>query len=296
MRDLDSALAEHLASGVTTLCTCWRIIRRDGVTLGFTDHDRALSFQGASFQSANGLGGSAAQSNLGLAVGGSEVAGVLTSDEISEEDLAAGLYDGARVEVWRVNWADTAQRVLLDAHEIGEVTRAATAFTAELRALSHVFDQERGRLYQRRCSAVLGDARCKVDLASGGHAALAVVNAQESATVLTLNAFPFSAGLYDGGTLELVGGAHAGLKRMMQSCRASGGAVRVTLWDSLPFEVLAGSSVRLVAGCDGAFATCRDRFANQANFRGFPHIPGNEVLLANAAFTSQRMDGGSLFR
>jgi hypothetical protein len=32
--------------------------------------------------------------------------------------------------------------------------------------------------------------------------------------------------------------------------------------------------------CDQSFATCRDVFANTENFRGFPHLPGTEALVA----------------
>ena len=36
--------------------------------------------------------------------------------------------------------------------------------------------------------------------------------------------------------------------------------------------------VRLTEGCDKQLATCRDRFANAANFRGEAHLPGNDLL------------------
>ena len=111
MRQLPAALAAHLAEGVTTLCRCWRLVRRDGTALGFTDHDRDLAFDGTVFAARSGLEAAEASTELGFAVGGGEVAGALVSAGITESDIAAGLYDDAAVETWLVNWALPAERV-----------------------------------------------------------------------------------------------------------------------------------------------------------------------------------------
>ena len=39
----------HLATGLTTLARCWRVVRTDGETLGFTDHDLDLAFEDMRF-------------------------------------------------------------------------------------------------------------------------------------------------------------------------------------------------------------------------------------------------------
>ena len=93
MRTIDPALAAHLATGATTLAHCWHLTRSDGVVLGFTDHDRDLAFAGTVFSAATGLDASAASAELGLAVGGGEVAGALSADSLSEAGLEAGLRD-----------------------------------------------------------------------------------------------------------------------------------------------------------------------------------------------------------
>ncbi len=166
MKSFSSALAAHLAGGATTLCTCWRVTRGDGAVLGFTDHDRALVFDSVSHEPESGLDQSAAVAHAGLQVGGLDVTGAFSSARISESDLEAGLYDNARVEAWLVNWADAEQRHLMRVGSIGEVRRAGQEFTAEVRALSHALDQERGRIFRATCDADLGDARCMVDLES----------------------------------------------------------------------------------------------------------------------------------
>ncbi len=123
MKALSPEFTAHLASGTTTLCWCWRIARRDGVVMGFTDHDKTLTFDGTTYEAASGFTASDIKDGLGLAVDNLEVSGALSSTTLTDADLAAGRYDDARVEIHRVNWSDTSQRVLMRSGSIGEVRR-----------------------------------------------------------------------------------------------------------------------------------------------------------------------------
>ena len=40
-----------------------------------------------------------------------------------------------------------------------------------------------------------------------------------------------------------------------------------------------GDAFFATAGCDKQFATCSAKFGNGVNFRGFPHMPGEEIVL-----------------
>ena len=201
MRTLDIGFRTHIESGATTLATCWKITRADAAVLGFTDHDQVLSFAGTDYLPM--LDGSEVAARMGGQVDTGEVVGVLRSDAIGEDDIAAGLFDGAEVDTWRINWRDVSQRVLLRRATIGEIVREDGQFRAELRSGQQALNRVRGRVYSPLCDAMLGDARCTVS-----------------------HAHPDSA-----------------------------------------------------LGCDRQLSTCRDRFDNVANFRGFPHIPGNDCVL-----------------
>ena len=107
MKALPPGLQSHLATGATTLAWCWRVTRNDGTAFGFTDHDRDLAFDGTTFEAATGFTASEIKDALGLSVDNLEVSSALKSDRLNEDDLAAGLYDDAAVEIWRANWADT---------------------------------------------------------------------------------------------------------------------------------------------------------------------------------------------
>jgi uncharacterized phage protein (TIGR02218 family) len=290
MRILPTALAAHVATSATTLCRCWKLTRRDGSVLGYTDHDRTLSFEGVEYRAGSGLAPSETEAATGLQVGGGEVSGVLSADDISEVDILAGRYDGASVAVHVVNWADVSQRLLLDVFDIGEIRRSDKAFVAELRNAMHRLDQEQGRLFQRTCSAALGDARCKVAL--GPHTAAVAVTSSDSPFGFHAAGLVGAAdGAYAGGVATFTSGANAGQRLEI---RASDGNGDIALWSAPSNPISVGDGVTLVAGCDKSFATCQAKFANVLNFRGFPHIPSPDFVLAYARSGEGGHDGGLL--
>ena len=291
MRAIPDALAARLG-GATTLCHCWRLVLRDGSRLGFTDHDRDLVFDGLTHLAASGLDASEVETALGFSGAGGEVAGALMAAAMTEADLAAGRYDGATLETWLVDWLQPEARVLLDMGAIGEASRSDSAFTVEVRSLAQRFDEPRGRLYQSACSADLGDARCGVSLSASPMRVNASVIAVESASSFKLSATRLASGWFSGG------GLYASARRLgtIRDHGERDGFCFVSLWTAAAQTPRVGDQVALVAGCDKSFETCRTKFNNHLNFRGFPHMPGNDVALAYVHAGDVAMDGGSFFR
>lgn len=293
MRQIPAALAAHLDGGTTTLCRCWSLTRRDGLVLGFTDHDRDLAFGAVTYAATTGLEAAESAAELGFAIGGGEVAGAFAASGLNEADLARGLYDDARVAIWLVNWADVAQRLLLETGFVGEIRRSDVAFTAEVRGLAKAFDDERGRLYMRSCSADLGDSRCGVSLS----AVNGMVASTDGRIGLTAPALAgHGDGHFTGGRLIFTAGANAGFASEVKSHAVAGGVVAIQLWQAPPAPIAPGDSFSLTPGCDKSFATCQAKFANGINFRGFPHIPGNDFVVGGVRPGDGTLDGGSLFR
>ena len=290
-------LLNHLATGTTTVCRAWAVTRADGTVLGFTDHDRPLRFEGISFKADSGLTAKALQQSTGLSVDNTEAMGALSDAAITEADILAGRYDGAEVQSWLVNWADVSQRMLLFRGMLGEITRAGGAFHAELRGLAERLNQVQGRVYHRHCSAILGDRQCKFDTSLPGYFSEAPVQSVEGAVVLHFTGLePFEDRWFERGRLLVQSGAAAGLSGFVKSDRLAGtGARRVELWQRLGADLAPGDLVRLEAGCDKRGATCRQKFNNFLNFRGFPHIPGEDWLTSYPTSGGVN-DGGSLSR
>ena len=276
MRTLPTGLQDHLDSGVTTLCYCWKLTRKNGGVLGFTDHDRSLSFDGVTFEAETGLTASAFDGAAGLAVDNMDVIGALNSDAVREADIAAGLYDNADIEIYRVNWGDPAQRLLVRKGNLGEVTRGPVGFTAEARGLSHHLDQAVGRRYQYRCDADLGDARCTVDVATSAFKGVGSVASAIDGRAFTASGLDsFENGWFTRGRLTWTSGPNAGASGEVK-LHAKGTTVSLELWRPMGLPVSAGDGFDVFAGCDKRFETCRDKFSNVPNFRGFHLMPGND--------------------
>lgn len=288
------AMKDHLAGGVTTLARCFAVTRRDGVVLGFTDHDRDLSFDGITFRAGTGMTAKAIQQGSGLSVDNTEAYGALSSAAITEADLLAGRYDGAEVRGWLVNWADVAVRVLQFRGTIGEVVRSGGAFNAELRSLSEGLNQAQGRVYHARCSAILGDARCGVDLDQPGYAEERVVEDVSQARIFRFADFAgYDDRWFEKGRFRVLDGAAAGLVGVVKNDRIDRAPGRqIELWQALGAAPLPGDRVRIEAGCDRRAETCRLKFGNLLNFRGFPDIPGEDWMMSYP-LSSGVNDGGS---
>lgn len=281
MRDLNPGLALHLSSGATSFCTCWQIARADAVVLGFTDHDRDIEFGGIVHEAATGLRASEIVSRTGFSVGGVEVSGGLISDRITEQDLQAGLFDNAEVNIWLVNWADPAERELLRTGHIGEIVREDAAFRTEIRGLASALDQEQGRIYQPLCDADVGDTRCTVDLTTSSNSATGQVASSDSAIHLTATGLAaFDAGWFTGGLLSFTSGANTGKSMEITAHRKLGGLDHFDLWQPLVGPIDVGNAITITAGCNKRFETCQSKFGNHLNFQGFPHIPGTDFMLS----------------
>lgn len=296
MREIPSSLQTALDSGATTLARCWRLTRQDGLIMGFTDHDQALFFDGVTFEPESGLTASALEAGTGLAADTHDVSGALSSDRITERDIALGLYDGADVTLFLVDWTHVAARMILSRGLIGEIRHGDAAFEAEITGLADRLDQPVGRAFVHSCNCRLGDAKCGVNLALPDHSGTGAVSVLTDAQQFTATGLSgFDDGWFTGGLLTWTSGANAGQDSHVKAHLAAGTQVVVELWLSPPLDVLAGDTFQITSGCDKTAATCADKFDNLLNFRGFPQMPGDDVA-ASYPESGGAHDGGSLFR
>ena len=256
---------------LTTLAWLWRVARGDGVAVGFTSHDRDLWIGGFRYRASPGMVPSAIERREGVEPDDLDVAGALSSDAFRAEDLRAGRWDGAAVTVSACDWADAAAvPVVLAAGSLGAVEISDGGFSAALRGRAALFDRAVVEATSPTCRAELGDARCGVDLA--GRRVRVTVTGAEDGVLAVAGLAP---GDFAGGRLRWLDGANAGLAGRI----VANDATSLTLEDVPAFAVLAGDRCEVSEGCDKLFSTCGARFGNAANFRGEPHLPGNDVLV-----------------
>jgi uncharacterized phage protein (TIGR02218 family) len=291
----DFALDAHLATRATTLCRAWIVTRRDGTVMGFTDHDRDLDLEGVNCRADAGLSAKALQQTTGLSVDNSEAVGALSDASITEADIQAGRFDGAEVKILLVNWSAPEDRIVEFRGFLGEITRSGGAFRAELRGLTELLNQPQGHAFQPGCSAILGDRRCRFDMEAPGFFVETFLAADSDGDVFQLaEGSVFSERWFQHGRLEVLSGAAAGLFGVIKNDQKEGQGRRVELWQSIVARLVAGDRIRMTAGCDKTAGTCRAKFGNFLNFRGFPHVPG-EDWLASYPGQDRPNSGGSRF-
>jgi uncharacterized phage protein (TIGR02218 family) len=287
MRVISESLAGQLASGVTTLAFVWRVERRDGTTFAFTDHDCLLAFDDLIAEPVQGVSAGAIEKSVGLSVDSASFSGALSSAAITESDLTRGLWDGARVDVYRVDWTAPGERAHLFAGHIGEVRRGAQAFEAELRGLQAALNVAVGRVFSRFCDADVGDVRCGIDMETPefrGEGVIAEVLGTHSFRATGLGEYADQ--WFARGRIVWVDDTQS----EVATHRNEGDVAVFELLDAAPLAD--GAAFSIYAGCDKRIETCRAKFANVANFRGFPHMPGNDALQAGPG-AGDRLDGGS---
>ena len=277
-------LQARLDNGATTMCRCWLVVRRDGVRLGFTDHDRDLEIDGDVFRAGSGLDASVLEASTGLSVDNGQAVGALSDVGLTAGDILAGRYDRAEVWQWLVDWSAPELKVLLFRGLLGEIRSGTGAFEAELRGITEVLNQPMGRMYLRECDRVFGDAKCGVDADDPTFLAEAtVLNVAGRRGVSFDGLSGFQDGWFTNGVIRWASGAVSLAKGH------TGGTLEV--WEEV--DVAVGDAAKVIAGCDKQAETCCVKFGNFLNYRGFPHIPGDDWVTAYPA-TGEMHDGGSL--
>lgn len=296
MRQLAPSFQQALDNGATTHARCWQITRTDGVVLGFTDHDQVLNFDGIDFEPESGFAPSAIEAGTGLAADMHDVTGALSSTRIRGEDIARGVYTAAEVLLYLVNWREPADRVLLSREQVGQIRRGEIAFEAEITGLAERLNQPVGHAFLHSCECRLGDAKCGIDLSAPAVRGAGVVTvATDPQQVSATGLGAFEAGWFTDGRLVWTSGANQGLEGHVKAHLTIGSDVLIDLWLAPALPAVPGDTFEITAGCNKTSATCGVKFGNIENFRGFPHIPGDDVA-ASYPSTGGIHDGGSLFR
>lgn len=268
MKALDAPTLAHLAGEELTLSTCWKIEAEGSAAVGFTDHDTALTVSGLTFSSLSGYAPTAIQSTSTLSVDNLDIQGLLSALGITDADLQAGIYDRAQVWIFQVNWADVSQIIPLKYGHLGEV-RTTDSFLAEFRSLSQLLSQTIGSVITADCRVELGDAKCGVTLST--YTISSTVTVVTDRASFTDTARTEANNYFKYGLLTWTSGNNTGYSMEVKLYTLSTGAFE--LFEPMPFDIVAGDAFDVYAGCDKFAATCKAKFNNLVNFRGYPNCP-----------------------
>jgi len=255
-----------------TVAIWWRVERPDGVTLGFTSHDRDLAFGGLVHRTAPGMVPSAIRRTADFQADSAEIAGALSHDSIREDDLTAGRFDGASVAMGLIDWENLDQTTLY-AGTIGAVGHEGAGFSAELRSIKELLARQIVPRTSPTCRADFCGAGCTLAAVRYTHAATLAEISADSGSV-RISGGPGAAALLFG-TLRWIDGPDAGLTRRIEDIDGAW----LVLDQPTINSVASGTRMIIREGCDHTLATCASRFGNAINFQGEPFLPGNDMLI-----------------
>jgi len=291
-KTIGNDLKNHLAEDLTTVATCWRIARVDGVEFFFTDHDVDLTIDDDVYEASSGMMPSALSQNKTLAVDNMEVVAFLESLKIDEADLVAGLFDYAQVDIFVVNYADLTMGVLylVMTWKLGAVEIRDNTFRGEIRGITQQLSQNIVDIYSPDCRADLGDSSCGVDLVDSAETfwttgAVTVATDRRNFTDAGQIQASGVGDIYQFGKLVWMepssGDSFTGNNALfeMEIKKFDPDTGEFELFESMPYAIEVGDEYTITQGCDKSKATCRDRFNNVVNFRGEPFIPGFDRIL-----------------
>lgn len=280
MRYLDAGFLSALQAERLTLAYCWKITRTDGVVMGFTSHDRPLGIEGLTYSANTGFLPSAAESSTRLETGNLTLKSFLDSEAISEPDLIAGVYDGAGVKIFLVDYLDLPSDLTSHPYKflwlaegtIGRVTNTDRTFSVELRSLTQRLNQKKAVLTSPLCRYSLGDSQCTVNLSSFT-TELTAGFVTDNQVINLADAIPN--GLYTFGVVEFTSGAANGRRFGV----ALSDSYSITLFEPCPWVIEQGDTFNAIAGCAKTREACKS-FSNIVNFGGEPDLPGVDEYLA----------------
>lgn len=270
MKTVTTALANHYASGTTSIAYLLRLIRSDGQVYGFTSALDSIEIEGVLYSSAQGLDVSSLSLTAGLAVDNLEMTTLDDGSLFKLDEVFGGVWRNTRFTISRYNFTSPSDGLeIVMAGTIGEMTISDGYVRLELRGLQAALQQTIGQVVSITCRSRLGDALCKVNLApltlTGSVSTIA--NRREFSSTSLSQAEHF----FTEGRLTFTSGSCKGFTHKVKYSNGS----NVQLQLPTPSDFSVGDAFTIVAGCRKRFTEdCTNRFSNALNFQGEPHIPG----------------------
>ncbi len=268
-KSLNATWTTHLSADVHTLFLAMQIIRTDGTQIFLVDHDEDINFAAATWRADLGFTASVIKQSSDLSVDNLTIEGLIDGSTITIDDIYMGKFDYAAVILYASNFKDPSQNVILKRGWIGEITINDDKWVAEVRGLTQALQQNIVDVYTAECKAALGDSACGITLAT--YTVTGTVTASTNRTTFSDSSRSEADAYFNHGKLTWTNGPNDDLSMEVKDFIGSSGQFTcfMPMWNNINV----GHTYSVYAGCDKKWATCKNKFNNLVNFRGFPFVP-----------------------
>ena len=277
MKTIPALLQQGIDNG--TIATFVLITRKDGVSKGFSNHDKPLTIDIGSpinsiqYNPTPGLERITMNLRNNAEVSNQEFAGAWVVD-LNETDLQNGLYDDAHITVFRADWTNvSAGTVVIFEGSLGMISWTEDGFKADVHSLMRQLGKQIGITTTAKCRHQLFNQNSDTSVGACQLNSASYTYSSDVVTVTSKLKFDInSIGQPDAwianGILTWTSGLNNGVSYEVKSY--VGGEVELFL--PTTFVISPGDTFDVTAGCDKNVETCKTKFSNINNFGGFPHI------------------------
>jgi uncharacterized phage protein (TIGR02218 family) len=275
------AAARGAVDAPLSFAECFTFTLATGTALTWTNVDEPVTYNGATFSSTGPLvQGLKYKASVGLEVDKQQITiSARPTDLIAGnpalQAIREGAFDGATVQRDRVFLTAIGGSVIGGVtlfhgrvSTVDNVGRTSAQLTVASDLVILDYDMPRN-LYAATCSHTLYDSGCGV--IRGTYSATGTVGVGSTATSILTGA---AAAGHAQGSIVFTSGANANLRATVKSVSPG---YSLTLMYPLPETPASGDGFTVAFGCDHTRGTCQSKFANLANFRGFPFVPPPQI-------------------
>lgn len=251
MKTLAAGLLSDYKQPTATLTTCWKVTRRDTKVFGYTSLDEDLTVQGVTYSATLGVAASAIASSNKFEIQNVEVQGLLndalmTLGAITEADIVAGVWDGARITIFETNYVDPTRGTnTLQTGRIGQLTTGALTYSADLRGLMQQLQQNVGLTVLPGCFKDLFDVNCQVDPTGFTYSGTVSTTINDIRWIDSALSQPDHQCRF--GKVTWLTGANATLAMEVKDQSAQGDVI---LQSNMPYPIVDGDTYTITAGCN----------------------------------------------
>lgn len=258
---------------------------RSGLILCYTNVDVTFSYGGNTyFANSVRVDGLKYRAAVGLEVDRQQITVVaLATDTVTGgapflQALRDGTFDGCEIERDRVFFSDVIGGIAIGSAtlfkgrlgNIDEIGRTGAKLTVNSDLVLLDIDMPRN-VYQPTCLHTLYDSGCT--LVKNAFGTNGTVGTGSTASVINWSG---ASANHQQGSITFTTGVNAGATATVGSVAAGRALTLLYPLESMP---AAGDGFTVYYGCDHTPGTCRSKFNNFANFRGFPYVPPPQMAI-----------------